>query len=96
MSRVAVLVVLSILFASCGGGDDPAPETDTQEEVTDISRQVAQELGFTEEQFEEYESDTSLVLGDLRAFWTNVLPQLFGIEHTSPSAFLEYHGVEDG
>jgi predicted metalloprotease len=99
MRGIAVLAALTLLCAACGGDSDgtspPAEAESSDAEVTDLSRQVAQELGFTDEQFDEYESDIALVLGDLRAYWTSVLPQLFGVELMAPSAFIEYHGTED-
>jgi predicted metalloprotease len=93
MRRFAsVLLGCLLVLTACGGGDGfPFDETTPVDE----SRAVAEAIGLSEAQFEEYESDVALVLGDLEDYWSRVLPELYGIEHVSPSAFIEYHSEED-
>ena len=35
------------------------------------------------------------MLGDLRDYWSVALPELYGVEAVSPSAFIEYRTEED-
>lgn len=90
----AILVSLLLVLVACGSELRWVPLDDT-ESPEDPSAKAAAELGMTEEQFQEYETDVDLVLDDLRDYWTVVLPELYGIEHISPSAFIEYRSEED-
>lgn len=93
MFRFASLLMTCVLVATCCGDDGGlGPEEGSS---IDPSRAVADAIGLSDAQFDEYESDLSLVLGDLRDYWSRVLPELYGIDHVAPSAFIEYRSEED-
>ena len=88
-----LLTVLVLLAAACG--DDGGSTTEPEDSPLDPSAQTAEQIGLTPDQFAEYESDLALVLGDLRDYWSVALPELYGVEAVSPSAFIEYRSEED-
>jgi predicted metalloprotease len=88
---LSVALGVVILFVACGGNGGGEGLV----EPRDLSRETAERLGLSSQQFAEYESDLALVLGDLRSYWTNALPQLYGVDHTPPAAFIEYHSEDD-
>jgi predicted metalloprotease len=94
MKKVAMLLALVLLLVACGDDGGEVPSVDDESPI-DPSRQAAIEVGLTEEQFVEYRSDLDLVLSDLRDYWSVALPELYGIEHISPSAFIDYRSAED-
>lgn len=93
--KLVAAVLVWVACAACASGDGSDDTSQIEDPPLDPSRVIAQELGLTDEQFQEYESDVELVLGDLEEYWAIVLPELYGIEHISPSAFIEYRSGED-
>lgn len=93
MKRLAALLAFVLVLGACD--DDGRDSILDGAEPIDHSEAVAQRLGLSDAQFEEYESDIELVLGDLNEYWTNVLPELYGVAHVPPSAFVEYRTSAD-
>lgn len=93
-ARIALCVLLCTTTA-CGVGEIEFPTVQETDAPVDPSRAVADRIGMTDAEFDEYQADVDFVLSDLESYWAKELPELFGVEAVPPSAFIEYRSIED-